>query len=97
MWAFAKADFPMTDLLNLVEGEVLNRDLAAFMPQELSNVVWAFATSGRKSDQLFKAVEREILVRGTRRFKSQELANIAWAYAKISHEVSLSLYVLVLD
>jgi hypothetical protein len=81
-WAFAKVGHTSLLLFDELERELLHRrDLSAFIPQELSNVLWSFAKLSFGTQRLFKTVGDEMLRRGLACFKTQELSNAVWAHA----------------
>ena len=59
---------------------VAMKDLSAFLPQHVSNIIWAYATVGIIDSQLFTSFAPAVKsVLG--QCSSQDLSNVAWAYA----------------
>jgi hypothetical protein len=59
------------------------RDLNAFLPQHLSNLIWAYATAGKSHPLLFQKLAQVAIAR-CNEFNSQDIANLLWAYATVA-------------
>jgi hypothetical protein len=58
------------------------KDLNAFLPQALSNIIWSYASAGESHPKLFKKFADHIVAMSDLgQFMPQALSNIIWAYA----------------